>query len=178
MIKKAFFEAVFVVFGVVLALGANEWRRIESDKARAALAMTGIRAELAANLRAIEAARVYHREKLAGLRRSDAAVGLEFFDRGFIAPAALSDAAWRSASETGVLSRLPFETVLAFGRVYDRQAAYDEQSRASGRLIYGAIFDGGTAAVLEKRAGLASMISALTFTEDRLVKAYDEVLEG
>jgi type II secretory pathway pseudopilin PulG len=64
-VKSAIFQAALVVFGVVLAFAANEWREAAADRRRAGEALTSIREELAANRDAAAASAAYHAEKLS-----------------------------------------------------------------------------------------------------------------
>ena len=89
-LKSAFFEAFFVILGVLLALGANEWRQNAAAEEQAEAALTSILAEQRANREDIQAAHDYHTDQVAMLRKKTEAgetpTGNDF-PRGFIAPA-------------------------------------------------------------------------------------------
>jgi hypothetical protein len=53
-------EAAFVVLGVVLALGANEWRKSYVDRRNAEAALASIREELQANRTVVGESFDYH----------------------------------------------------------------------------------------------------------------------
>ena len=178
--KSAIFQAILVVFGVVLAFAANEWREAAADRREAAEALAGIREELAANRAAAAASAAYHQEKLAliGERQAaGAALGVRDFPRGFISPATLSTAAWTSASETGALAHLDYREIVRLSRLYDMQTVYQNQTLTAGGIIYQRMFDDGLSSIPANGEGLAGFIATFLYREQALVEAYDAALK-
>ncbi|MEM9234318.1 MAG: hypothetical protein AAGA69_08790 [Pseudomonadota bacterium] len=179
MIKKAFFEAAFVVFGVVLALAANGWREARADQAEAAAAHLAIQQEIQDNRDAVAQAVAAHDVRLEaiGNPQDSAPVDMRAFRDGFIRPAStLSKAAWNSASETGALAHMEFETVRELGALYAYQDRYSQQVTSYSSLIYETLFEQGYQGIISNKAGMISMISTLRYQEAALVEVYDGYL--
>ena len=88
-LRSAFFEAVFVVFGVVLALAANEWRQEVKAQERAESALDSMKLELQTNLDLVVASRNYHEsqaEKLQGMIAQKQTPSMRDFPKGYIHP--------------------------------------------------------------------------------------------
>lgn len=177
--KKAFFEAAFVVLGVVLALLANEWRQWRGDQAHAREAFMSIEEELGANRLSLTQSRDYHSAQLTMLREIDPNERLDVgqFSRGFIFPALLSRSALDAAAETGALSNLRFEQVLEIGSLYAQQDAYQRQAEANATILYRTLFESGYDGVLKNARGLTTMIGAFAYRESQLIESYDEFLQ-
>lgn len=172
---SAIFQAVLVVLGVVLGFAVTEWQANAREQDEAQHALSGIIEEIGANRTAVVEARAYHEEKLFAMTAAQkAGTKLDFrlFDRGFVAPAQVSSAAWTSASEVGALSHLPFDQVLSLSKVYAQQAAYQQQQATVSSVIYTEIFAGGTEGMLDHAAGLRAIISTFQYREQQLEAAY------
>ncbi|MDP3491488.1 MAG: hypothetical protein Q8R82_00115 [Hyphomonadaceae bacterium] len=172
---SAIFQAALVVVGVLLGLAVTEWQADAREQDEAQHALSGIIEEIGANTKAIAEARAYHEAKLVAMAEAQKAnTKLDFrtFDRGFVAPAQVSSAAWTSASEVGALSHLPFDQVLSLSKVYAQQAAYMQQQATVSSVIYTEIFARGTEGMLEHAAGLRAIISTFQYREQQLETAY------
>jgi hypothetical protein len=177
--RSAIFQAVLVVLGVILGFAVTEWQNDRAEKAEAQHALAGIIEEIGANHAAVKEAHAYHAAKLATLAEAQKAktpLELRAFDRGFIAPAQLSNAAWTSASEVGALSHLPFDKVLSLSKVYAQQATYMQQQASVANIIYSQIFAEGSQGMLDHAAGLGALISAFRYREQQLETAYAAVI--
>ena len=170
-----------VVFSVLLALLANDWREAVQHRQEARRAERSILSELDSNRAAVAAARQYHSlllEQLHQARDQGRAPAIQSFPRGFIAPARPQRIAWESAAQTGALSHLPYPRLLELARAYAQQQRYEEQARAVSELLYAALFAQGTAGVLEHVEGLSTIVSTFRFREDELLEAYDRLLHA
>lgn len=178
-LRSALFEATFVVFGVVLALGANEWRQIRADQDLAEQALASIIEELVGNREALASSVEYH-EGLIGLLSEEHEAGWapepRQFPRGFVSPARTARTAWESASETGALAKTEFPVVVELSGVYAVLDRYEAQARSIGELIYAELFSGGTDAIMRKHENLKSMIVALNYRERELLARFDATL--
>ncbi|MFN0025419.1 MAG: hypothetical protein ACKVS5_16125 [Parvularculaceae bacterium] len=175
--KSAAFQAILVVFGVMLAFAANEWREAAIEHRESGEALASIREELASNRAAAAASKTYHEQRLA-LIAERAATGeplsLSDFPRGFISPATLSTAAWSSASETGALANTDYQEIVRLSRVYDMQAVYRDQTVTAGGIIFQRLFDQGVASIPKNAAGLEGVITSFLYRESALIEAYDK----
>ena len=179
VVRAAFFEALFVVLGVVLALVANGWRENRANQRRAEGALASIQEELRINRDAVKDANDYHSAQLAALRAehdADWAPSFDLFDRGFIYVAPVFSSAWRSAQAAGVFEHLPYETVLVLTRVYSLQDQYESQAQIVSPLIYRQLYEEGAPAILANWQGLASMIGTFSYRERSLLEEYESVL--
>lgn len=173
--RSAVFQAVLVVLGVVLGFAITEWQNDRAEKAEAQHALAGIIEELGSNHTAVKEARLYHEEKqqdLAAAQKANTPPDIRDFNRGFVAPAQLSGAAWTSASEVGALSHLPFDKVLSLSKIYALQASYMQQQATVGNIIYSEIFAEGAQGMLKNPAGLRSVIATFQYREQQLEEAY------
>ena len=172
---SAIFQAVLVVLGVILGFAVTEWQANAREQTEAQHALSGIIEEIGANHKAVAEARTYHQDKLAAIGESltaPAKLDVRIFDRGFVAPAQVSSAAWTSASEVGALAHLPFDQVLSLSKVYAQQAAYMQQQVTVSGIIYNEIFAKGSECMLDNAAGLRSIVSTLQYREQQLEEAY------
>lgn len=177
--RSAVFQAALVVLGVVLGLAVTQWQTDAAQQAEAHHALDGIMEEIGANHTAVKEARAYHDEKLkilAEAQKANTPLDIRSFDRGFVAPAQLSNAAWTSASEVGALAHLPFDKVLSLSKVYSSQAAYMQQQVTAGNIIYTEIFAEGSQGMLNHGPGLRSLIATFQYREQQLEAAYAAAL--
>lgn len=178
-IGSAIFQGLLVVLGVVLGFVITEWQADQSRRAEARHALAGILEEIAVNRDAISAALAYHAEKIAILEsasRVQARPDMRAFDRGFVAPAQVSAAAWSTAGETGALANLAFDQVLVLSRLSSQQAAYTQQQSSVSAVIYPALFERGPQGILDNATGLRSIISTFIYREQQLEAAYGQTL--
>jgi hypothetical protein len=179
-------EAFFVVLGVVLALGANEWRQTQADRRSAATALESIREELAANRQSVLRSVQYHLQlsDTLGVIRRQAAAGndsaslpsVRVFSQGFVHPAQLLSTAWETAAATEAVRHMAHDDVLVLARMYDQQRRYATQAEQIGALIYGEIFARGTGGVIRNYANLNAIIGAFWYRECDLLLGYDRAL--
>ena len=181
MIKKAFFEAAFVVFGVVLALAANEWREGRADRAEARDALAAIHEEIRLNRDMVAEAIAAHEARLVAIGDPTTAAppDMSAFSDGFMKPAtALSTAAWDSAAQTGIFSHMEFETVRKLGTLYAHQDRYHDQVSSYASLIYETLYKDGYQSIFGNKRGLLTMIRTLKYQEEALLGVYDTFLTG
>jgi hypothetical protein len=171
-LRSAFFEALFVVFGVVLALAANEWRGNVKARDVAAGALQDIVSELQTNLDLLRESRTYHKERVGIIQRKlgtgETVIG-DDFPRGFIKPAWVTHTAWEVARSTGVIADMDYATALDISLVYDELEHYTRQTDLVGGLIYGAIFDEGINGVAGKPRNLMTIIYTFIFRENQAI---------
>lgn len=178
LLGPAVLEAMLLTLGVAVALAAEEWREGRANRRRADSAAQAIREELVTNRAAVASAAGYHAGLLDSLRaRSNGpAPGLGLFRRGFIAPAALSTAAWQTASETGALEHLPHGLVLRMSRAYSPQARYERQAETVAGLMYGELYRGGVEGIVANHRNLGNLVGAFLYRERALLQQYDSTL--
>ncbi len=133
-LPRAAFEAVLIVFAVVLGFLVNEWRADREADATAQLAVTRIVEEMRDNLEALEAAAEYHAEIVENLTEIEMQIqsgelpsNANLFETVMpampmgISPPILSDVAWDYAGQTGALDTLDFEIMSEVARLYSVQ---------------------------------------------------------
>lgn len=178
-------EACFVVFGVLLALGVNQWREHLNQEQHAATALLSIRHELDVNLKAVESALTYHLHLSdtlrVFLRQTDSQTTLSYpsdrlFPRGYIAPATLLSTAWEAANATDAITSMDYGDVLLLSRIYEEQRRYEYQARDAGELIYTKLFNEGHEGVLNNYANLRTLLASFWYRECGLLASYGEVL--
>ena len=178
-LRKAFFEAFFVVFGVILALGANEWRQNAAADRRADEALVTIEAELASNRELVRASMEYHQGQVALLverMKAGEPVYPREFPKGFVFPAQIAHTAWEVAKETGAIANMDYETVLELSTVYAAHDRYLIQSETIGGLIYKKMLEGGIEAITDNHKNLMSIIYTFVYKEIALLEVYDGTL--
>jgi len=178
-LRKAFFEAFFVVFGVVLALAANEWRQGAAAARRADEALAVIETELESNRALVRESLDYHQGQIQLLHermKAGEAVFPRDFTRGFIHPALLESTAWEVAKETGATASMDYHRVLALSAVYGAQDRYRTQAETVGAMIYRKMLDGGIEAVTGSPKNLMSIIQTFAYRETGLLEEYAAVL--
>lgn len=159
--RSAFFEAVFVVLGVVLALAANEWRQNVQARNLADAAMQSILSEIETNLNLVRESQEYHQNQVQMLQGKMAAgetLTMKDFPQGFINPAWVTDTAWEVAKETGVLADMDYQAVLTLSTTYDRLEHYAKQGELVGYHIYGTILSQGSQSIIAKPANLMTIL--------------------
>jgi hypothetical protein len=178
-LRTAALEAGFVVFGVVLALVANEWRQGVLRAREAERALDAVFEELERNHAAVRASAEYHGATL-GLIRAAAGGGrpltIRDFGRGFVSAAELQRTAWDSAAATGATREFELPLVLALSHVYALQDRYERQAESVGRILYADLYAGGPGRIVANAANLASLIGAMSYRERELLEVYDETL--
>lgn len=179
-LRSAFFEAVFVVFGVVLALAANEWRQKANANQMAQEALGSIVAELKTNQNLIADSQQYHQAqvgKLVGMMKDNKVPTMDDYPRGFINPAWVTDTAWTVAQETGVLADMDYNTVLVLSATYESLERYEKQSDMVGQKIYGELFDGGAESLAANPKNLMNIIYTFIYREEQLKAGLQETLQ-
>jgi hypothetical protein len=178
-LRKAFFEAFFVVFGVILALGANEWRQSAAAQRHADRAAANIEAELRANRALVLASMEYHNGLVAMLGergKTGEPIYPREFSRGFIFPALVEGTGWEVAKETGAVADMDYDRVLEYSSLYGSQQRYRTQAELVGGMIYQKMFDGGINSITDNHKNLLSIIYTFIYRENGLLREYDAVL--
>ncbi len=167
-------DMIGVVFAVVVALAADEWRENRELQQRADRAQAAVLAELRANraelartrpsidsvqARLAEGARVLAEGGNPALN-----LNLEFPD--------FSDAAWRITQVTDAASRLDFAWLTSIARIYETQRLYGEERSAILQTL-GGMGVGRAPPTVDR---LRTEMSILRQLHDQLLKSYDSVL--
>lgn len=132
---RALFEAVLIVFAVMLGFLATEWREQNRAEANAYAALDRIVEEMEANLAELERVVEYHgavRESLFGLiaeiEAGDAPANGNLIARitpelpQGVSPPLVSEIAWTIASERGELNQIEFDLVSDIAGIYNVQS--------------------------------------------------------
>ena len=123
-------EALFVVFAILLALAADEWREERQRREIAERALEAIEAEMVENRDELLTARDSNLVLLTRLQEAvsddEAAEGISLQYEY----ATLSGAAWETAQVTQAVHYADFELVQRLARVYDMQGLFVESQRS------------------------------------------------
>ena len=133
-------EGLLIVFSILLALGANEWRTHSNDARNLKRAVADLSAEISENLILMEGLPEYHRMIGIGLSQSVEELrknpeehsktpiqlmmkldGLRNTLLGFSAP--LQSVSWQTAKDRGIVAQLDYDTAKALSATYDEQLA-------------------------------------------------------
>ncbi len=179
-IKKALFEAAFVVLGVVLAFTANEIRENIHNKNRAEEALKEILHEIKLNRESVEKTMDYHNAVLDSLKKSfqtGREPKISVFSQGFLTAALVSRTAYESAIVIGAFEHLDYQYVLEISSLYALQDRYENQARNAGELIYTALFERGAKGIVKEYRNLFSVIMSFAVREEQLIESYDKKIE-
>lgn len=182
--RAALLEAFFLVLGVLLAMGAANWRENRANERRAATALQSVIEELNTNHKAVIDAIDYHSQLLDTLYQHmgryagnpEVIPGTDVFTGGFVKPAVPLSGAWEAAMATGITEYMPFEDVLLISQIYKNQEQYDTQSKFVGQQIYGRLFDQGTTGILNNYQNLTQIIGSFVYSECGLEAEYASVI--
>ena len=178
-LRKAFFEAFFVVFGVILALAANEWRQNAAADRHAAEALANIEGEVAANRELVAASLEYHQGQVAMIgerMKTGEPVQPKDFPKGFVFPAQVSHTAWEVAKETGAIANMDYDRVLELSKAYAAHDRYLTQTETIGGIIYEKMIEGGIESITDNSKNLLSIIYTFVYKEMALLGEYDALL--
>ena len=123
-LKKAIFEIAIVAIGVLLALGVDEIRQSQADRALVLETEAGTRAEMQQN-------RVRLVTKLAMLHQAydalaaNPAIGPKLVEQRANFQIELADAAWTMAQQTGALRLIDAKKRQGFATIYASHAIYN-----------------------------------------------------
>jgi hypothetical protein len=120
-------DILLLLVGALFALAAEEWRDHRAHARRADVVRTSLVAELRGNARLVAQSRQHHLAMMDTLRSYQSRHQLppaRVYFGGLFNPARVSQTAWLSARESGALSELPYDRVLAIASLYERQADY------------------------------------------------------
>ena len=173
-LPRLLLEMLGVVFAVLVALAADEWRESHELAQRAATARAGVLAELRANRAELERTQAgldSTASRLEAAVRADTSgdgpglsVDLELPD--------FSDAAWRITQVTDAASRLDFAWLTRVARIYAAQQLYADV-RGDVVSTMGAL---GTSGPEPGIARLSGQLRILLQLHRQLMDDYDEVL--
>jgi len=169
-------DVVGVVFAVLVALAADEWRDNRELQQQADRAQAAVLAELRANRTELERtrpsidsteARLAEGSRVSAEGRARAlSLDLEFPD--------FSDAAWRITQVTDAASRIDFDWLTRVARIYETQELYGEERSA----ILQTLGEMGTAGQNPEVDRLRNQVHILRQLHDQLVERYDQFLGG
>lgn len=187
---RAVFEALLIVFAVVLGFVVNEWRETVDAERRVDAALVRIAEEMAANRDDLQRVVSYHEQISAGLAEAAQAIrdgegethGRLFATLGPIMPQGiqeprLSHLVWTQASGQDVLANAEFGLIARIAGVYSMQ---ENGVEATWRSIANTFFaNADSYRVQELEPNLTFMSSAfgeLASQERYLINAYEAAI--
>lgn len=136
-LTKLALEGITIVFGVLLALGVNEWRTSLSHQALAEQASDEIREEIARNLTRLESSLSRHNEQMTQLQEAleQLAADEEITYQFNFAQTILRKQAWQSAIVTQAVQHLDPVLVRDLSDIYELMATYrDHELRITSTM--------------------------------------------
>jgi hypothetical protein len=184
--SRLVFESVLIVLSVLLGFAVSEWRDQAEDRRLARTALANFRREIAANLATLEAVQPRHERIARALSTADAAAypSLSAFGviervlpEGGIDVRPLRDAAWETASATGALRLVEYETAAALSEAYlvQRQVIGMTIGRLSDRFFDPRSFSPESRAEMLPMFGM--LLNELASQEAYLMEIYRNTLE-
>lgn len=182
---KLLLEAALIVLSVLLGFAANEWQQRRSERELTRTVLANFRREIEANLATV---RRIHPKHHALAERLDAAARVPHADSAawdvFVARmprdgldlAPLQEAAWETASSTGALRLLDYETASVLSATYlaQRTSLGRTIDRISERLLSPASFERGSQEAMLKTTHM--LFVELSGQETFLIEVYEKAL--
>jgi hypothetical protein len=182
---KLLLEGALIVLSVVLGLALNEWRQDRADAALARTVLANFRNEMQRNLAVLEKAQPSHAEfarrlAAAASRPRPERTAFEVFvaemPEGGLGGEPLGEAAWETASSTGALRLLPYETAARISDVYvlQRTSIGPTTQRTLDRVLAPENFDPARKAVMIRTVQM--LMNELSTQEAYLIGRYRRAL--
>jgi hypothetical protein len=179
---RGLYEAALILFGLLAAFALNQWHDARQRAARADAMIVAIRTELAANFELQEQAAAHNAEMVELLKKVRDAGGTFLPSNqvkgGLFNRPRLTEAAWASAQNGGILEELPIATILALAKVYETQ----RDSQQSTAALFDALYTVALTATelrtdgFERVPRLAIVLNDFALQGTRLVRDYRRVL--
>lgn len=180
-------EGLLIVLSVVLGLALNEWRQKQAERELAHRVLENFRREITQNLQILEKVQPGHAELARRLAAAAArprpepnafAVIVAEMPRGGLGGEPLHEAAWETASTTGALRLLDYETASKISEVYVVQRFFMEGTtqRTIGSLLAPENFDPGAKQVMLQAQHMA--LNEFSTQEAYLIGVYRRTLQA
>lgn len=180
-------EGLLIVLSVVLGLALNEWRQKQAERELAHRVLANFRREITQNLQILEKVQPGHAELARRLAAAAAgsrpetnafAVIMAEMPRGGLGGEPLHEAAWETASSTGALRLLDYETASKISEVYVVQRFFMEGTtqRTIGSLLAPENFDPGAKQVMLQAQHMA--LNEFSTQEAYLMGVYRRTLKA
>jgi hypothetical protein len=180
---RGLFEATLILFGLLAAFALNQWQEARQRAARADAMIIAIRAELATNLE-LQGEAAAHNAEVVDLLRKVRDAGETFLPSnrlkgGLFSRPYLTEAAWASAQNGGILEELSVRTILMLAKVYETQRDYQDSTGTLFEAIYGVALNATELRTdgFERVPQLALVLNDFALKGTRLVQEYRRVLE-
>lgn len=180
------FESLLIVLSVLVGLALNDWREHRRERELATMAMANFRREIAENLDTLERVHPKHvamQQRLADIVADPPSRGTAFdvflaeLPRGGLDTPPLRDAAWETASSTGALRLLDYETAALLSETYLVQRSTIQQtiSLLADRFLSPANFDPASREAMIRTHRM--LLVELTGQETYLIATYRRALQ-
>ncbi len=126
-IQTILIEIFSVVFGVLLALGINEWRENLANQQAVNEIMQNIKSEIVSNIDFLE--KVYeNNQETVRLASADTLEEKVDGDRTIVPGIQLQETAWKTLMSTGISQHLDYDTLYRLSQAYSLQENYKKVS--------------------------------------------------
>lgn len=186
-IKKILGESAVIIFSVLLALFANEWRSNVKEARKTQVILDNIELEMKDNQRIADTAFAYHKSVFGRIQEMLDTDSLQqlfngyYFDDYQFAPKGImregfNNIAWIVAKEERIATRIGFQQSEALYEAYKQQETVEETLKKISQLL----FDRTThrqASTQENIILLALLFNELTSQEEELQLKYKQARE-
>lgn len=186
--KSLIIEVLTIVFAVMIAFLAEDWRESRKTQHSVQLSVEAIKKELQTGLVSLKDAHEFQnvtRGMLSDFRKANKEnpkpdyqqLYISLYSRkgGMWKPAQLHQAAWKTAEASGILKNMDYDTVLMLSKVYGTVGEYlaNIRSFAEVQTLIG-FQDVSSQQFIN---GFAANLNNIWWLEKRLIKAYEEALQ-
>lgn len=186
--KSLLIEVLTIVFAVMLAFLAEDWRENRKTQRSVQLSIDAIKQELQTGLTSLRDAHKFQDKTIGMIQEFRKAnrekpdpdyqsLYISIYSRkgGMWKPAELHRAAWKTAESSGILRNMDYDTVLMFSKAYGTVDEYLALRRSFSEIQTLIGFQN----VSHKQfiSGFAENLNNIWWLEKRLIKVYEEALE-
>jgi hypothetical protein len=176
-LPEILFEAVSIVFAVLLALGVDQWREERSQQKLAERARAAIVAEIRANRDQLREVRARNQRNM-GLMAADftAPDSTPTQLRGNMSWAQLSTAAWQTAQGAQATQRFDYDWLIRVARIYEGQALF--MSTQSESFTHFGVTYGSRELTIGELKDVRTRVSYVIKLTGDVLTGYDELLDA
>ena len=177
-IGKLLFQIIPVMIGVYLGFVISNWSENNKTKSQVALFKTNLTAEIESNKDRIESVIKYH-EIVRDSSSYYRAVQLTKMPRFFngVRTSALSNSAFETGIQTGLINGLSFKDMQAINYVYTIQKSYNDFSTLLLSGLINSDFEENEAGIKKLYKYLSISMTDVVNMENELIEQYKTLLE-
>lgn len=171
-LARAAFEGGLIALSLVGALALNEWKEARDRQARAQDALAAMRLELQANSDEIQRAIAGTADVIGKIKQ--ATNEKRRYGGRLLFRAQLVSTAWDSSRAAGITNDLPFPLLMALGRAYTLQLAYQNDMGS----FYNTMLSGTLGDVRANPELMAALLDEMNGNAGRVAREYQGALKA